>query len=290
MNNNSLSVKEIVAEYKAQLILQYGENEVMQFLYLLFEAWKGWTKAQVHLGKAHELSIEEVSRFNHALLELKNNNPIQYVIGETSFHGFRLKVNRDVLIPRPETEELVSVVERGISSEKHEDLSILDIGTGSGCIAISLKKMFPHAKITALDISLEALRIARENAAINNCDIQFLQADILDENTWKSFSTYHVIISNPPYITESEKAMMERNVLDYEPAIALFVPDENPLLYYRAISDFAATHLFSSGKLFFEINEHFVYEIKELLLSKGFNKVDMLTDFRQKNRFVRAEY
>ena len=290
MMNKPLQVKEIIAEFRTHLILQYDEKEVMQFLYLLFDAWKGWTKAQVHLEKTHELTIEEVVRFNSALQQLKKNNPIQYIIGETYFHGLRLKVNQDVLIPRPETEELVTIVEHEIRHTKYKNLSILDICTGSGCIAISLKKMFPFAQITALDISARALQTAKENAAINDCEIHFFQADILDETIWKFLSSYHIIISNPPYVPEREKATMKKNVLDYEPAIALFVPDENPLLYFQAITDLAIVKLISPGQIYLEINEHFANEIKQLLLSKGFHRIEMLPDIHSKIRYVKAEH
>ena len=289
MKNKPVSVKEIIEEFRDQLIHQYGEKEVMQFLYLLFDSWKGWTKAQVHLEKSHELKVEEVARFDSALDKLKKNNPIQYIIGETCFHGIRLKVNPDVMIPRPETEELVAAVAHDINHRKYKDLSILDICTGSGCIAISLKKLFPSAAVAAVDVSSGALQIARNNARINNCHIQFILSDILDEATWKNFPTCHIIIANPPYVTEREKAMMKKNVLDYEPSIALFVPDDNPLLYYQAITDLSVVHLLSPGQLYFEINEHFADEIKKLLLSKGFQRVEILSDIHQKLRFAKAE-
>jgi release factor glutamine methyltransferase len=289
MKIQPLPVKELITEFRVQLVPQYDVKEVMHFLYLLFDAWKGWTKAQVHLESANELTEAEVSRFADALNQLKNDNPIQYIIGETWFHGLRLKVSPDVLIPRPETEELVSVAEKDIRKKKFNELSILDLCTGSGCIAMSLKKIFPFAKVTALDISLAALQIARENARLNKCDIGFVHGDILDKKTVSDLQDYYIIISNPPYVRESEKKFMKKNVLEYEPAIALFVPDEDPLMFYKAIADLALIRLRNPGKLYVEINEFFAGDIRKLLLSKGFHNVEIVQDIHQKCRFAIAE-
>jgi release factor glutamine methyltransferase len=289
MKIQPLPVQELIAEFRAQLVPQYDYQEVMNFLYLLFDAWKGWTKAKVHIESAYVLTKDEVTRFTEAMNQLKKNNPVQYIIGETWFHGLRLKVSPDVLIPRPETEELVSVAEQDIRKKKFKELSILDLCTGSGCIAISLKKIFPFAKVTALDISSGALQIARENALSNNCDIGFLQGDILDENINSNLQDYHIIISNPPYVKESEKKFMKKNVLEYEPPIALFVPDEDPLKFYKAIADLALIRLISPGKLYVEINEFLAGDIRRLLLAKGFHNVEIVHDIHHKCRFAIAE-
>jgi release factor glutamine methyltransferase len=285
-----MTVKEIMADFKTQLVHQYGEKEVLQFLFLLFDAWKGWTKTQVLLKKSEALTAEETSRFSHALEELKKNKPVQYITGETWFHGLRILVTPEVLIPRPETEELVALVMHDIKQGMATDLNILDICTGSGCIAVSLKKIFPLSRMTALDISSGALEIARENAAIHDCDVRFMQANILEKTIPESSSLYNIIISNPPYVTESEKSMMEKNVLDYEPAIALFVPDGDPLLFYKAIMDFALVHLEKPGKLYVEINERYAVEIEQMLLSKGFHHVEIIQDIHQRSRFAKSEF
>lgn len=288
MEYKPVSIADIIEEFRKELNHRYGEDEVSQFLYLLFSAWMGLTKLQIHLEKSRKLLNAEATRFTNALQELKKNKPIQYILGETSFHGLHLKVTPEVLIPRPETEELVSVAEQDIRGKNRVDISVMDICTGSGCIAISLKKMFSYAKVTAIDISEGALKVAKENAIINNCEIQFYKTDILEKSGWKEFANYHVIIANPPYVTEKEKSRMEKNVLDYEPSLALFVPDENPFLFYQAIADFSMIHLHDDGVLYLEINENYSGEISELLHSKGFRRIEILRDLHEKPRFVRV--
>ncbi len=288
MENKPVLVKDIIGEFRKYLVRQNGEKEVMQFVYLLFEAWEGWTKARVQLDKETSLTEESAIRFRIALEDLKKNRPIQYIIGETWFCGLKFKVTPDVLIPRPETEELVELAERDIRQAGYRNPAVLDIGTGSGCIAISLRKKFPSSTITAVDISVAALRIASENAALNDCNIQFIQADILNRKGWSDLSSYHIIIANPPYITEKEKSRMEKNVLDHEPGIALFVGVDDSLLFYKAIVDFAMDHLLPSGLIFFEVNENYAAETEDLLSAKGFKKVQVLQDIHGKPRFVRA--
>jgi len=289
MENKPFSVTSILKTFHEELSKDYDGSEIRQFLYMLFDEWKGWNKAQVHLNQEDLLSKAEVARFYLALEELKKHKPIQYIIGRTFFHELELVVTPGVLIPRPETEELVDIIIRENTNRKPEEFSILDIGTGSGCIAISLKKNFPYAAVSATDNSVTALQIAEKNAERNGCDIRFFLHNIFQKTEQSLFSEYDMIISNPPYIRESEKKEMHKNVLDYEPPVALFVPDNDPLVFYKAILGFSCIHLSSIGLLYLEINEQFGQDIKTLLLTKKFDRVEVLKDINGKDRFIRAE-
>jgi release factor glutamine methyltransferase len=216
---------------------------------------------------------------------LKAYEPIQYILGETEFCGLTLKVNPSVLIPRPETEELVHWI---TETELPEETILLDIGTGSGCIALALKKLIPQAKVLALDVSEDALTTARENAETNGLNVEYFRADILSRENFK-WITCDVIVSNPPYVRESEMKHMFPNVLKYEPRQALFVPDADPLLFYRRIAAFAQKHLHEEGWLFFEINEVLGNEILYLLESKAFRNIEMKKDLFGKNRMIRCQ-
>jgi release factor glutamine methyltransferase len=289
MENKPDSVSSVLKAFQEELSKNYDGREIRQFLYILFDEWKGWNKAQVHINQEELLSKAEVARFCLALEELKKHKPIQYITGRTYFHGLELLITPDVLIPRPETEELVDIIIRENTRRKDKEFSILDIGTGSGCIAVSLKKKFPHAAVSALDNSLDALQLARKNADRNGCDIRFIPYDILQNKEQSDILELDIIISNPPYIRESEKIEMDKNVLDYEPSDALFVPDNDPLVYYKAISDYASVHLKPTGLLYLEINERFGPEIRSLLITKEFNRVEVIKDMNGKDRFIRAE-
>jgi len=213
--------------------------------------------------------------------------PIKYILGETEFYGLRLKVNPAVLIPRPETEELVDWI---IHDCNVQNPVILDIGTGSGCIPIALSKNLIGATIESWDISNEALMVARMNAEINKVNIDFIYADVLRLTHPAQKQEFDIIVSNPPYITESEQLLMLKNVLDYEPHVALFVPTADPLIFYRKIADIAITQLNSGGKLFFEINEQFGNETADLLSLKGFKNIVLRKDINGKNRMIKAEF
>lgn len=289
MENRPNSVISILKTFQNELNDDFDGREINQFLYMLFDAWKGWNRAQVQLNQEEVLSNEEVTRFHLALAKLKEHQPIQYIISRIYFHGLELVVTPDVLIPRPETEELVDKIIKENANKKNEEFSVLDIGTGSGCIALSLKKNFPVSFISAMDSSPKALIVARDNADRNGCHIQFYHYDIFHKQGWSVFPVYNMITSNPPYVMESEKTMMHKNVLDYEPNDALFVPDNDPLVYYKIIADFAFLHLSRPGFLYLEINERFGHEVKALLLAKGFDKVEVNKDINGKDRFIRAE-
>jgi release factor glutamine methyltransferase len=285
MKNNPVSVKIILDEFRQKLAANYGQEEVMQFVYLLFEEWMGWNKADVHMETRKLLKGEEAARFRYALRQLQKNKPIQYIIGVMHFLDTKIKVQEGVLIPRPETEELVAMILSDYNHRQYEDLSLLDIGTGSGCIPVAIKKQMPGMEVTALDIS----QVARENSMLNQCRVKFILADILDRKIWKNFPGYMVIVSNPPYIPESERLSMHPNVVKYELHEALFVTDEDPLQFYTAIAEFAFLHLVRPGSLYLEINERFGKRIREFLLSIGFDKAEVLKDIHGKDRFIRAE-
>lgn len=226
--------------------------------------------------------------FDPLLAELKQGRPYQYVMGEAWFMGMKLYVDESVLIPRPETEELVDRIARQFATS--QKLSIIDIGTGSGCIPLALKKLLPQARIHALDVSAAALQVARKNATTQELDIQFMQADILEwEVVFDKSLEFDVIVSNPPYITPAEKADMTPQVLQYEPELALFVEQEAPLLFYQYIADFARHHLRPSGKLFFEINRKYGAEIVDLLKKMGFEQVLLIQDMQGADRMIEAQ-
>ena len=289
MENNLVSVKIIIDEFRKELALLYSQEEIMQFIYLLFEERMGWRKAEVHINFPISLNRENVIWFRNALDQLLKHRPIQYILGCSQFLDVKIKVREGVLIPRPETEELVEMLIHDYAHRQYEDLSLLDIGTGSGCISIVVKKHFPGMEVIALDISPVALKVAEENSEFNQCKLKFIHSDILDRQEWKNFPGYNIIISNPPYVTESERSSMSQNVLDYEPNEALFVSDADPLQFYSAIAEFAFLHLIRPGSLYFEINERFGSQIRKCLLAIGFNKVEVLKDIHGKDRFIRGE-
>ncbi len=288
MENSTISVNNLRKEFSTKLSGFYHEEEITQIIYMLFEEYLGWSKTQVHLSYNSEIPQAVLSLLTKALDDLCTGKPIQYILGKTWFNGILLTVDPRVLIPRPETEELCEIIGNSFKDNQNQVHSILDVGTGSGCISIDLKKRFPDASVTGIDSSLDALDIALKNALENHCEIDLFQSDILCRNDWKKFGRFNLIVSNPPYVLESEKKLMNRNVTAFEPSQALFVTDNDPLEFYRAIADFAVSHLFHPGHLFFEINEQFGKEIVDLLLSFGFSDVRILRDIHGKERFVKG--
>ena len=264
---------------KSTLSSVYESDELNSIFYLISEEFLQIPRSKILLADEIELDSKKQKLFLDALDRLKKNEPVQYVLGKTAFMDLEFKVNSSVLIPRPETEELV----RLMLKEDLDGKEILDIGTGSGCIAITLAKNLPNAKVSAIDISEEALEVARENAKLNNVDIDFINADIFD---YKSEKKYDVIVSNPPYVRESEKSLMKRNVVEYEPELALFVTDHNPLLYYKVILNFSKISLNKNGKIYFEINENHSNKLNNLLENYDYRLIDFKLDFLNKNRFL----
>ena len=279
-------VRDILTLFHEELDGIYGNGEVGVFCEMLFEAFLGWDKVRLLTSKEQTIDQSDLLRFHWALEDLKHYRPIQHIIGYTDFCGCRIKVNSDVLVPRPETEEMVSSLTPS-PSPTGEGCKMLDLCTGSGCIAIALKKAFPQADVTAVDVSEQALVIAKQNAEDNNTQINFLQADILSPSFHFALPTFHLIVSNPPYVMERERLQMQRNVLDYDPALALFVPDDDPLRFYKAIVAITKQHLAPQGLLVVEINEALAEETCALLREQGFIPA-VHTDFRGKARWVSA--
>ena len=279
-------VRDILTLFHEELDGIYGNGEVSVFCDMLFEAFLGWDKVRLLTSKEQTIDQSDLLRFHWALEDLKQYRPIQHIIGYTDFCGCRIKVNSDVLVPRPETEEMVSSLTPS-PSPTGEGCKMLDLCTGSGCIAIALKKAFPQADVTAVDVSEQALAIAKQNAVCNNTPVNFLQADILAIDCQLPAVNYQLIISNPPYVMEKERLQMQRNVLDYDPALALFVPDDDPLRFYRAIANMAKQHLAKDGLLVVEINETLAVDTASLLKDCGFS-TEVHTDFRGKQRWISA--
>ena len=262
----------------------YSEGEINSLTRLILEKGVGIPFADILACKFNNLSDAQVLQIVEIVGKLKNFTPIQYILGETEFFGLTFHVNDSVLIPRPETEELVQWI---LETIKNEKIRILDIGTGSGCIAISLAKNLPFAEVHAWDISEEALEIARKNSEINGVTVSFSQKDILQlQNVDEVFD---IIVSNPPYVTESEKNDMEENVLNFEPHVALFVPDDNSLIFYEKISDLALKNLNKGGKLFFEMNREKGEGVVRLLEKKGFKNIERRKDISGNERMIKAE-
>ncbi|MEN8124345.1 MAG: peptide chain release factor N(5)-glutamine methyltransferase [Bacteroidota bacterium] len=284
-----MNLTEIKNIFYIELENLYPKTEIESFFYLLTEDFIGLKRVDIALDPKYKIDKILQQKFISALAKLKNEYPIQYIIGKTEFYGLPFKVNNDVLIPRPETEELVQWVinETQEKRKKKKGLTLLDIGTGSGCIAIALAKNLPDAEVWALDISDKALKIAKENAKLNTVNIQFLNENILKVE--KLSVKFDIIISNPPYVRELEKSKIQNNVLLNEPHLALFVKDEDPLLFYDKIAGHALEILNQNGMLFFEINQDFGKGIVKLLKEKGFQNIELKKDIFGVDRMVKAD-
>jgi len=269
----------------SELELLYPETEIQSFGYLIAENIAGLSKTEILTNKNTVFSDEQRHQSITFIQKLKTHVPIQYILGETEFFGLSFLVNEAVLIPRPETEELIEWVQ--ISNSKNLTANILDIGTGSGCIAITLKHIFPQSNVTAIDISDKALLVAKSNAKKNNTNIDFKQVDIL--NPVLLVGKWDIIISNPPYIPEMEKAEILPNVLNHEPHLALFVTNHDPLLFYRQIALFAKNNLQKGGQLYFEIHRNEGQSCVALLHELGFKNIELRKDLSRNDRMIKAE-
>lgn len=279
-------MKETVLEMRRRLEPIYGKNESRAMIREIFQVLKGWngTTFIINLTEDYKLSDYIRSKIEDILSRLKNYEPLQYILGQAHFYGFDLHVEPGVLIPRPETEDLVRVI---VEENPAVDLKVVDLGTGSGAIAIALSRYmnFPH--ILAMDISPKAVEVASANIKTLKCNgIQVVQGDMTKFRT--EDNSIDVIVSNPPYIDESEKVDIQANVLDYEPAEALFVPDSDPLKFYRAVAAEAVNALKPGGRLYFEINPRHANELKELLLLDGFADVELWRDAQGAYRYIKA--
>ena len=264
----------------------YDVMEAESFFYLILEEKHQMKRIDLALDPDFVLSEKEIQEWNLILEALKKEIPIQYILGTTEFFGLPFKVNENVLIPRPETEELVEWIIQDAKIGGFKDLKILDIGTGSGCIAISLAKNIQNAKVYAVDVSSEALKTAKENAAINQVEVVFLERNILETDHLET--QFDIIVSNPPYVRNLEKQEIKKNVLDNEPHLALFVEDNDALIFYRKIAALAAENLNQNGRLYFEINQYLGEEMIELLHNRGFQDIELRKDIYDNDRMTKA--
>lgn len=283
----SNKIKDILRFFRKELKDSYENDELETIIVFCFEKFLNLNRAELISKMENTVSESELLKFNFAIKDLKKNKPIQYILGEADFYRLKFKVNEHVLIPRPETEELVHLI---IQENKNTSPSIIDIGTGSGCIPIALKKNIPSAKISAIDISEQALKVSRDNAKLNGVEIEFISDNILNPRSkiQNPESFFDIIVSNPPYICISEKEKMHKNVLEYEPHIALFVNDNDPLLFYKAICDFALLHLNENGVIYLEINQSLSSETNNLLENKGFKNIELIKDLSNNYRILRG--
>ena len=272
------------------------EQEIESFFFILTEYLHNLKRVDVALNPNFKLSDEEVKKWNAILAQLQQEKPIQYITREAWFYGLKFEVNENTLIPRPETEELVEwIIESwklGAGSWKSENqkrINVLDIGTGTGCIPIALKANLPQANVSAIDVSENALEVAKRNAELNKVEINFIQANILEvEDLSQLPSSYNIIVSNPPYVRNLEKQEIKKNVLDYEPHLALFVEDTDALLFYRKIAQLTIKNLSPNGLLFFEINQYLGKETVELLQNLGFKNIELKKDIYGNDRMIRC--
>lgn len=283
-----MNLKDIKKKFHQELDAIYASEEVDSFFFILTESF--YKVSRIQLAVNPELDVAKTDNIFEALDALKQQKPIQYIIGKTEFFGLPFKVNEHTLIPRPETEELVDWIIKEVKIQNSE-FRILDIGTGSGCIAISLAKNLLNAKVYALDVSKEALKVAKQNADLNDVKIEFIETDILIDRDTRLDAVSHkfdIIVSNPPYVREKEKELMKPNVINNEPHLALFVKDENPLQFYEAITEFASNNLSEKGQLFFEINEYLGSDMIDLLNDNNFINIHLKQDIFKKDRMIKA--
>ena len=280
-------LKELQQHFHKELDAIYGKDEVHSFFKLLIEHILNFKPIEIVLHSERPISIDNQQRFNNIIKRLKQEEPIQYIIGKTEFFGLPFKVNPSTLIPRPETEELVQWIIEDLKLANAQNLKILDIGTGSGCIAISLAINLPNAKVHAMDVSKEALKVAQENAIFNQVEVECIESDILAARH-NELHKYDIIVSNPPYVRALEKSTIKNNVLKHEPHLALFVENEDPLLFYRAICEFAVHNLKAKGSLYFEINQYLGTDMIQLLNTFNFESVELRQDIFGNDRMLKS--
>jgi release factor glutamine methyltransferase len=284
------TIKDVSERFKQELSSLYQLKEIESVNSLILNDLLNISKAKIKAFPELEITPGQTGQLENILNELKTGRPVQYVLGHTEFYGLPFTVNPSVLIPRPETEELVQWVLETVKQSPKPVRNILDIGTGSGCIAITLKKYLPHVKVSALDISSAALETAEQNAELNKAEVQFIEFNILDYNKINYLSEFDLIVSNPPYVTPGDKELMHTNVTGFEPHTALFVPQDDPLLFYNAIADAAVQKLTNGGFLFFEINESYGEQTVQLLKDKLFKNIKLRKDLSGRDRMLKAEY
>jgi release factor glutamine methyltransferase len=282
-----------IKQYRTQFIKElspfYDAYEAESFFYLILE--DKHQLRQIDLALNHELTFSEDDFvvWDSLLAQLKQEVPIQYLLGKTNFYGLDFEVNENVLIPRPETEELVEwIIKENATNDKAKKIRILDIGTGSGCIAISLAKNLPNAEVYGFDVSKKAIETAKKNAINNKVDVTFMFQDILELEQLKY--NFDIIVSNPPYVRNLEKEEIKKNVLEYEPHLALFVDDNDALIFYRKIAELAKNNFVESGQLYFEINQYLGQEMRDLLENMDFKNIELRKDIYDNDRMMKGSF
>ena len=289
-------IKNYRTQFTQELSSIFDEKEIESFFYIILEAFHELKRVDLALNPDLELDTIQLLQWETVLFQLKEQKPIQYILGETEFFGLPFYVNENTLIPRPETEELVEwIIERQKAKGKRqkmedgsEKFKILDIGTGSGCIAISLAKNIPNAQVFAIDVSEKALATAIKNAELNDVNVTFIEKNILE--TEDLLDSFDIIVSNPPYVRNLEKQEIHKNVLEYEPHLALFVEDNDALLFYRKITELATKNLSENGQLYFEINQYLGKEVIELLEKYNFKNTELKKDIYGNDRMIKADF
>lgn len=276
-------LREFRNDFRESLSSIYDSQEVDSFFYLILNNFYEMSRVDLALKPDFEIDENEIGKWKNILADLQLQKPIQYILGETEFYGLHFKVNSSVLIPRPETEELVDWILKN-NSNNSEKLRLLDIGTGSGCIPISLAKNLKNCEVSAIDISIEALEVAKGNAEKNSVKVIFIETDILKAENLAE--TYDIIVSNPPYVRELEKQEMQKNVLEFEPHLALFVEDEDALLFYLKITQLASKSLSEGGQLYFEINQYLGQRMVDLLNEYKFRDIELRKDIYGNDRMI----
>ena len=280
-----MQLKELYTHFLKELKPLYGADEASVISAMIFETIAQIDKSTLIIHPHRSVEKEKLNKITLALEQLKLFVPVQYIIGLVWFYNLQFKVSPAVLVPRPETEELVKTAVDYIKT--HHKQTVLDIGTGSGCISISIKKTLPDIFVSAIEISESALMIAKENASTHQTNVEWIQMNFLDENNWKNLPIYDVIVSNPPYIPENEKDKLDKNVTEHEPHLALFVPDNQPLIFYEKIAAFGKKHLAKTGSIFMETHEDYAKEVAAYFIEQGYAAV-VKKDFYEKERMVMA--
>lgn len=275
--------------FMQELSSLYDEYETESFFYIILEDFHKMKRVDLALNPTLELTSEMLQQWENVLAQLKEHRPIQYILGETEFYGLPFYVNENTLIPRQETEELVDwIIKENAKNTSDNEIKILDIGTGTGCIAISLAKNIPNAKVYAMDVSENALTVAQKNAERNQVKINFIHQSILETDDLSQ--TFDIIVSNPPYVRNLEKDEIKKNVLDFEPHLALFVEDDDALLFYRKITELATQNLSENGQLYFEINQYLGKEMIWLLEKYSFKNIELRKDIYGNDRMIRGVF
>ena len=285
-DKTNMTLKEFKDFFLKELLKLYPKTEIDSFFFILIDEILNLRRIDFTLEPNIEINQQKLFFLKNALERLKKEEPIQYILGKTEFYGYPFLVTKDTLIPRPETEELVEWILQELEFQKKKKTSILDIGTGSGCIAISLAKKNKNLSVSAIDFSKEAIEIAKQNATLNKVNINLIEKDIL--LTKELDTAFDVIVSNPPYVRELEKVEIKNNVLQNEPHSALFVSDSNPLIFYSKIADLAKNHLTKNGLLFFEINQYLGQETKVMLSERGYKNIELRKDLFGNDRMIKA--